>query len=190
MTERRGFFGRLFGSGKPAAKHAAASLPAPRAATSAAAPTVWPSLGVVFEIDSLGATDEERMFYGTPARLIFMKHFDPRAVGRSYLWQGDTQQTLSGDARQFCVAVSARHPSALTALRGVFSKASDKGLAAIGQRFSEHPVDLDFSSGSAKPVRREPLPLWLSIEDDGSAIVDDAEDVQLCRQYRWAYRVK
>lgn len=130
------------------------------------------------------------MFYGTQARLIFMKHFNPRAVGRSYLWQGDTQKTLDGNARQFCIAVSVSNPAALNALRDAFSRASDKGLAASAMRFSERPVDLDFSTGSPKPVRREPLPVWMWIEDGGRAVVDDPEDVELCKHYGWAYRQK
>ena len=68
---------------------------------------IWPSVGVLFEIDHLGATPEEQMYYGSQARKIFVKHFRPSMASPSYLWHGDTQETLNGNENRFCIAVSA-----------------------------------------------------------------------------------
>jgi len=172
---------------------AVTAAPSPSApAAGRAAPTLWPSLGVLFDIDELGASDDERVFYGYQARLIFMRHFKPRRFGRAYLWHGDTQSTLDGAReRRFCIAVTTPWPAGIEMVRAAFAKAADKGLAPPALRFVEHPVDIDFASGAPKPIRREPLPLWLSIDDNHTAVLPAAEreDIDLCERFSWRYRV-
>lgn len=153
---------------------------------------IWPSIGVLFAIDKLGATDDERMFYGTQARRIFMQHFKPRAIGGgAYLWQGDAQTRGSDGERRFCIAVSLEDGTKLATVQGFFADAGDRGLAPFTQRFCMHPVDVDFSTGAPKPIRREPLPLWLGIDSHGTIVlpVADAEDESLCDEFGWSFRV-
>jgi hypothetical protein len=151
---------------------------------------IWPSVGVLFDIDSLGATPSEHMFYGLQARLIFMKYFHPRMASPAVLWSGDTQKTLDGNENRFCIAISAG-AIALESVMAAFSHLSDAGLASPEERFCKHPVDLDLSTGSPRAIHLEPLPLWLSIDAQGVAVLPEpviAEDVELCRQHGWKYR--
>jgi hypothetical protein len=62
-----------------------------------ATPQVWSSVGVIFEIDQLGTTQQERMFYGLRARQIFMKHINPVTDSPAFVCAGDTQGALNGD---------------------------------------------------------------------------------------------
>jgi len=194
MTQKRTFLQRLFGGGEKPSTQRGAPPPAPSApAATEPLPTLWHSLGVQFDIDQLGTTDQERMFYGQQARLIFMKHFKSCHVGRCYLWHGDTQSTLDGaQARRFCIAVTANTPSALERVRTTFARAADKGLAPSSQRFLEHPVDLDFASGAPKLIRREPWPLWFSVDETSTAVLPAAEreDIELLERFGWPYRVR
>lgn len=148
---------------------------------------VRPSVGVLFDIDHLGATPEEHMFYGLQARRIFMKCFHPRMASPAVLWAGDTQRTLDGLENRFCIAITAK-ASDLESVVGAFSRLSDAGLVSAQERFCQHPVDLDVSAGSPRAIHREPLPMWLSIDEHGVVILPEpinAEDVQLCRQHHW-----
>jgi hypothetical protein len=152
---------------------------------------IWPSIGVLFAIDKLGETDDERMFYGTQARRIFMRHFNPRAIGGAYLWHGDAQTRGPDGERRFCIAVSLQDGTKLGKVQEFFAHESDRGLAPFTQRFCMHPVDVDFSTGAPRPIRREPLPLWLGLDSSGIAVlpVADAEDESLCDEFGWSFRV-
>jgi hypothetical protein len=193
MTEKRTFLQRLFGGGEKPSTQPSAPPPAPSApASTEPLPTLWHSLGVLFDIDALGRTDEERMFYGRQARVIFMKHFRSCYVGRCYLWHGDTQSTLDGaQARRFCIAVTTMFPSELQRVRTTYDMANDTGLAPRRQRFLENPVDLDFATDEPKIIRREPLPLWFSVDDTSTVVLPaaEAEDIELMERFGWFYRV-
>ena len=154
-------------------------------------PDRWESIGVLFDIDQLGETEEQQSSYGHQALLIFMRHLDPRAVGRAVLWHGDTAATLGGSEQRYAIAVTPENPAALTLIREVFSKVEDKGLAPLSQRFCRHPVDLDFSTGSPRPISREPLPLWFSLDDDGTCVITQlsGDDVALCSKFGWKFKL-
>jgi hypothetical protein len=63
------------------------SIFAPKAVepVAVATPQVWPSVEVIFEIDQLGTTLQERMFYGLQARHIFMKYINPVTDSPAFL---------------------------------------------------------------------------------------------------------
>lgn len=154
-------------------------------------PDRWESIGVLFDIDQLGETEEQRRSYGHQALLIFMRHLDPCAVGRAVLWHGDTDATLRGGEQRYAIAVTPENPAALTLIREAFSRVEDKGLAPLSQRFCKHPVDLDFSSGSPRAISREPLPLGFSLDEDGTCVITklNGEDVALCRKFGWRFKL-
>ena len=106
------------------------------------------------------------------------------------LWSGDTQKTLDGLENRFCIAITASG-AALDSVRAAFSRFTDAGLAPPDERFCEHPVDIDESSGSLEAIHLEPLPMWLSITEDSVVVLPEpifAEDVELCRKFGWNYR--
>jgi hypothetical protein len=152
----------------------------------------WPSLGILFDIDRLGDTEMERMFYGNQARQIFMEHLDPGFVGPAWLWQGDTQATLDGRERCFCIAATAKDPQMLMVLRQGFSDIEAKGLAPRASRFLEQPVPVEMSMGIPKPIHREPLDLWFSVDEQGTFGLPSPllmDDVLVCHKYGRKFRV-
>jgi hypothetical protein len=157
------------------------------------AASVWPSVGVLFDIDRLGSTPEEHVFYGNQARQIFMPHLDPRTVAPAMLWHGDTQKTLDGaEERRFCIAVTTKTPGALGTVITAFSRLTDVGLAPVEQRFSYHPVDVEFANGPSRAIYLEPLEVWMSIDEQAIAVLPRPlnEDIELCRRFGWRYRLK
>jgi len=145
---------------------------------------VLPSVGILFDIDQLGETEHEKMFYGDQARLIFMQHFDPATVPSAAVWFGDTQATLNGDENRFCIAVTARQSSQIVRLRDSFQNVDAKGLAARRDRFLEGPVNLDDSTG--KRLGGEPLILWCTVNPEGVIVLSPPAqnvDIELCRRF-------
>lgn len=130
----------------------------PKPASSAG---IWLSVGVLFDIDNLGATRIEHMFYGKQARKIFMKNFDPRTAAPAVLWSGDTQKTLDGEENRFCIAITTSS-EILESVIAAFSRLTDAGLAPPGERFCKDPVSLDVSASTPRAI-----PPWLSIDEGG-----------------------
>jgi hypothetical protein len=152
----------------------------------------WESIGILFDIDKLGEKEEEQIFYGHQARLIFMRHLAPLTIAPAFLWFGDTQATLNGKENCYCIAITVKHREAIEKIKKIFAKVEVKGLAPLDKRFCEHPVDVDTSSGAPEPIHQEPLPLWGIIDEAGFFHPkggDDAEDIFLCNKFGWKYRL-
>lgn len=101
-----------------------------------------PALGVRFDIDRLGGGA-----YGLEAWKIFWRAVPRRPIAGALLYEGDTNATLSGAERVFCIVV---HHSDVTALQRV---AAALNGSAEYQRVAASP---DFSWNEA--VAGEPLP--------------------------------
>jgi len=152
----------------------------------------WPSIGILFDIDAIrGDNDDAAFFYGREVRRIFMTHFDPAAVGRAILWHGETQATLDGDERFWCIAITVADPTRLDLVRAAFLRIEARGLPPGAQRFREHPVDVTFRGAQPVPLRREPLMQWLLVDETGTLILAQptAEDAYLCRKFRKKFRL-
>lgn len=88
-------------------------------------------IGIVFNIDDLGGG-----FYGDKAWRIFMSALKPTAIVGCTLHEGDTNETLGGRRREFCIAVLGTGLD-LSLVRKTFENCSDKGLAPPARRFVE-----------------------------------------------------
>lgn len=132
-----------------------------------------PSVGIVFDIDALGGG-----FYGSAAWRLFMRHFRPTDFPACSLLEGDTNASLSGRAREFCIAVSG--PSLdPAAVKGIFGAVAAKGLAPPARRFIDKPQ-----------LGSEPLVIRGRIDDFGSFITAEwtRVDHDLCKEAGWSYR--
>jgi len=90
-------------------------------------------IGIVFNIDDLGGG-----FYGSKAWRIFMRNLPPENIIGCMLKEGDTQQTLNGSQREFCIAVFGLALEDAV-VRKVFENCSEKGLAPAARRFISSP---------------------------------------------------
>jgi hypothetical protein len=91
------------------------------------------SIGLVFDIDELGGG-----FYAASAWRVFMQHVRPETITGCSLKEGDTQETLSGRRREFCIAVEGSGLD-IDAIRKTFEQSSEKGLASPNRRFIFSP---------------------------------------------------
>ena len=112
-------------------------------------------IGILFDIDELGGG-----FYGYSAYKILFSHLDPQELTACSLWDGDTQETLAGRARLYCIAIQSLDPSKTEYARQVFAGCTDKGLLAPGNRFIEGNV-----------TRRHPLVLAGQVDLAGNLVV-------------------
>jgi hypothetical protein len=151
----------------------------------------WESIGLLYDIDELLKADKRHANYGEPARHTFMMHFEPERIRRAFLWQGDTESTLAGRARHWCIAVTPEDPAAIRAYREMFGSVMGPGLLPPSERFVLHPVDLDVSGGSFREIRREPLKSWFQVDDEGEIVLSSPidEDVVLCRNFGHRFRL-
>jgi len=136
----------------------------------------FPGIGVVFDIDDLDGG-----FYGWKAWKIFMRHLDPSKLRGGTFLEGDTNETLSGDANEFCIAVysEAFGDSDIDYVKGAFADLTEQGLAPPGRRFIEK-LQLD----------SEPL-LDRGRVDAGGFFVTESwtrVDHDLCKGADWGYR--
>lgn len=90
-------------------------------------------IGVIFDIDELGGG-----FYGSQAWRIFMRNLPPVKLIGCTLKEGDTNATLGGSRREFCIA--AFGPTLdLNEVKKAFTDCTFKGLASIDRRFITPP---------------------------------------------------
>ena len=131
-----------------------------------------PGIGVVFDIDELGGG-----FYGYQAWKIFMKHLDPSRLRGSTLLEGDTNETLGGGAREFCIAVYGVDDTAY--VKGAFADLEEQGLARAECRFIEKP-QLD----------SEPLVDRARVDGDGFFVTQSwtRVDHDLCKGTGWGFK--
>jgi hypothetical protein len=57
-------------------------------------------VGIIFDIDGLGGG-----FYGAVAWRIFMHNLNPGSIKGCSLKEGDTNETIYGKRREYCIAV-------------------------------------------------------------------------------------
>jgi hypothetical protein len=100
-----------------------------------------PRLGILFDIDELDGGD-----YGYAAYKVFFDAVDTRQIAGASLSDGDTNATLAGEARHYCIAVDSFDLSNLATVEKALSKSDAKGLLPISSRFVEEVL-----------LRHEPL---------------------------------
>ena len=98
-------------------------------------------LGILFNIDELGGG-----LYGMAAYKILFSAIDTRRLAGCGLSDGDTNATLSGSARQYCIAVESADTSQIALVRQTLARSNAKGLLPLSARFLED-----------EQVRAEPL---------------------------------
>lgn len=89
-------------------------------------------IGVVFDIDALGGG-----CYGIKAMRIFMQNL-PSGLRDYTIKAGDTDETLECQRREYCIALGGIGLD-INAVKVAFSKAKEKGLAALNRRFITSP---------------------------------------------------
>lgn len=88
-------------------------------------------IGVVFNIDDLGGG-----FYGAQAWRIFMRNIRPETIVGAILREGDTNETLNGTAREFCIAAFGID---VDVVKAALTHATEKGLVELHRRFILSP---------------------------------------------------
>ncbi len=89
-------------------------------------------LGILFDIDALGGG-----FYGPAAYRIFFAAVDSRTIPGALLRDGDTNATLRGRERHYCIAVASASQDHIEHVRKVMSACEADGLLPLAQRFLE-----------------------------------------------------
>jgi hypothetical protein len=130
------------------------------------------AIGIVFDIDELGGG-----FYGSTAWRILMRNLKQSQIKDCVLKEGDTNATLSGSRREFCIAITGQNLN-IENIRTCFQNCTEKGLAKIERRFLV---------GST--VVSEPLTLTGTIDSKGRLVVDEWTRVfhDRCKDCGWKY---
>lgn len=134
-------------------------------------------IGVLFDIDALGGG-----FYGYEAWKIFMRHCKGENLAGTTLFEGDTAETLRGQANHFCIAIFALVQSKVAYVKEVMSRATDKGLLPLGERFIEGRV-------TRMTGGHQPLPQRARVDAFGRFVTDKWTriDEELCEKTGWTY---
>jgi hypothetical protein len=134
-------------------------------------------IGVLFSIDGLG-----RGFYSYQAWKIFMHHCQGERLAASVLFEGDTKETLNGQGDEFCISVGASREPTIQYVKEVLSKANDKGLMPVEDRFLEGNVTR-WSGGN------QPLVLRARVDYRGRFVSKkwSGIDEKLCEEAGWIY---
>src|SRR5512135_39388 len=112
-------------------------------------------IGVLFDIDELGGS-----LYGYQAYEIFFAAVDTSQLAACLLSDGDTNATLFGNARQYCIALeSLLDDKQIDYVRNALAACPAKGLLPLSSRFL---VDSE--------VVREPLVLCGRIDATGKLV--------------------
>ncbi len=88
-----------------------------------------PTVGILFDIDELGGV------YGLAAYRSLFGALDKVHLRGCSLKDGDTNATLVGRARKYCIAVESYDPSQLAAIVDILSTSTAKGLRPLVDRF-------------------------------------------------------
>ncbi len=91
-----------------------------------------PKLGILFDIEELGGG-----LYGMAAYKVLFSAIDTRRLAGCALSDGDTNETLSGRANHYCIAVDAPDGSQISLVRQTLSRSNAKGLLPLPSRFLE-----------------------------------------------------
>jgi hypothetical protein len=92
------------------------------------------SIGILFDIDEL-----EGPFYGHSAYRILFGAVPPEWFFGCRLRDGDTQATLDGDARHYCISIESEDPGKIENIRAAVEKCGEAGLLPADSRFLENP---------------------------------------------------
>jgi len=112
-------------------------------------------IGILFNIDDLGGG-----FYGWKAFKIIFQNLDPQRLTGCIIYDGDTTETLAGEAKIYCIVFQTQMESQIKYIRDVFLKHNDKGLLPRDQRLLEGSL-----------TDKEPLVLSGQIDSDGNLVV-------------------
>lgn len=132
-------------------------------------------IGVVFNIDALGGGS-----YGSQAWRIFMRQLPPEKIIGCSLCEGDTNETLNGNRREFCIAVFGVGFD-VEMVKRAFADSSENGLAASNRRFILSPkLDSEplMEAGITDSVGR-------LVQDEWSRIFHDH-----CKDSGWGFAPK
>lgn len=112
-----------------------------------------PALGILFDIDGLGGG-----FYGRKAYRLLFTAVERDLLLDCELFDGDTRQSLSGEARFYCIALS-MDAARLSAVRAIMNSKVSAGLAPVGRRFLDDAA-----------VRGEPLVFAARLDRKGELL--------------------
>ena len=90
-------------------------------------------LGIAFDIDGL-----DDVMYGFKAyRMLFRAVIaeDRELFAGCRFWDGDTQETLAGNARDYVIALGTERPEVPGAIRKLMASAESPGLKPVARRF-------------------------------------------------------
>jgi len=164
-----------FATDKDGNRYCIVKIYKPRAVSETYNSSTVRGIGVMFDIDDLGGG-----YYGAKAWRIFMKHLEPSFLTNCVLLEGDTNATLSDQAREFCIAVQGIGLDT-DYVESALSKADEKGLCPISRRFIQ---ELQLS--------KEPL-LEVGEVDQYGRFVEDTWSRAFhdrCKDSGWGYAPK
>lgn len=115
-----------------------------------------PSIGILFDIDQLGGG-----LYGWKAYQVLFNAVDTNRIPGCQLSDGDTRATLSGNTRQYCIAIESSSPMLIEFIKVSIADIEDEGLLPLSERF----VD-------GQRVHNEPLVLGAHISSSGELVGD------------------
>lgn len=101
------------------------------------------TVGVLFDIDELGGG-----FYRYAALRVLFESLDPQRLAGCTVLDGDTSETLAGQARTYCVAFRARDAEQAAYVRDALDHSEGPGLLSETKRYldgaavAEHPLVL------------------------------------------------
>ncbi|MBL8239543.1 MAG: hypothetical protein JNM66_19120 [Bryobacterales bacterium] len=90
------------------------------------------AIAIVFDIDRLGGG-----MYGYSAFKIFFTTLAPDRLRGCEIFDGDTIETLSGRAQEYCIAVTTLEPGLREYIKTAFLESAAKGLASQERRINE-----------------------------------------------------
>ncbi|MEC3976213.1 hypothetical protein [Amycolatopsis sp. H20-H5] len=98
-------------------------------------------IGILFDIDALGSPS-----YGREAHRTIFASLDPHRITRGVLHDGDTNATLTGLERTYCIAFQVSQRRQIDYIHGALAKRTDQGLRPPHCRFIQGNI-----------IKREPL---------------------------------
>lgn len=133
------------------------------------------AIGIVFDIDKLGGG-----FYGDTAWRIFMRNLRPERIMPCGLREGDTNESLRGNRREFCIAVFGVGVDTHV-VEEAFQNCSDTGLAEPSRRFIRSPR-----------LDSEPLRLAGMVDSQGRLVDDEWSRIShdRCKDCGWGFAPK
>lgn len=92
-------------------------------------------IGILFDIDGLGTSS-----YGEAAYRILFNSLDQSRMTMCLFHDGDTNATLAGRDRVYCIAIQATRRNVISYVREVLSTRTDPGLLPPHRRFLDGAV--------------------------------------------------